>query len=292
MNDFDAIDALLNVKDKQTGQFPWETALGHDHSAAEDAVRAIYEALKLAPPRIAWASSPASMWRAVQILKGYAHKHAFVDSMLPPDYRDVQGAPRIESEAQRSVLLAILDTDVMTSTGAALKGMITPRWGRYDGDAPHSRVIVDINQLIASQEEGGIRRQALATKGFASRQARFHENIVCPALYPESPAGLTRHCFSLLPYARVCWLCMPPEYVRTDAEGHLHAIGEPAARWSDGFELWRNREEELRLEAERRRPILTADGARRLTAATGVDYKAGDVVPEMTDEEEATDATE
>jgi len=237
------MDALMDLTDKQTGQFPWETRLGHDHAAAEDDVRALYELLRLAPPRLAWANSPAAMWGAVQILKGYAHKHEFIDSLVPRN-------SGIEAEAKRSVLQAILDTDVLTSTGAALKGMITQRWGRYDSDAPYSRAIVDINRMIASQEESGYIRKAAAGNSFVSRNARFHENVISPALYPECPRRIARHTFSLLPYARACWLCMPPEYVRTDAEGYLHCSGAPAARWSDGFELWRNREEELRLEAE------------------------------------------
>jgi hypothetical protein len=271
------MDAFMQLTDKQTGRFPWETRLGHDHSAAEDAVLALYEGLLLPRPRIAWASSPAAMWRAVQILKGYAHKFEFIDALVPKN-------AGIEAEAKRTVLSAILDTDLLTSTGAALKGMIGWRNRTYPH---HYRAIDDIAGIIGAQEEAGIHREAAQGNKFVSRQPRYHMNVIYPALC-EAPLDIVRNVFSMLPYMRVCWLSMPPEFVKVDAEGHLHCDTGPAARWSDGFEIHRNREEELRLEAERTKR-LEADTA---APARPEGVSAMDMLREAAAEKRLTDGAE
>jgi len=252
----DRVITVITTAQKQTAdgaRWPWEeSVLGHDHTAAEDAVQVLYQNLQIPKPRIAWASSPAAMWRAVQILKGYAHKLEFIDALVPKN-------AGIEAEAKRTVLAAILDTDLLTSTGAALKKMIG--WAEEGGAFRSYWAIHDIARIIGGQEEAGIQREAMQTRGFASRQARYHMNVIYPGLGGNAPLAILRNVFSMLPYMRVCWLSMPPEFVKTDAQGYLHCDSGPAARWSDGFEIFRNREEELRLEAERE---IRLDGRRRL----------------------------
>lgn len=240
-----ALDQIIAADARrQDGRFPWEhSQFGHDAFAAEEDVREMYERLKLAPPVITWADSPASLWRSVCMLRGYAHKHAFITDLVP------MSVNRIEDAARRAMLGAILNTDVLTSTGAALKGMLgwgqgTPIWTWY-------YAIDDAATMIGRQEEMGRYQQAAAGEGHrAMRAARFNEAAVYPGLHHNAPQRLLRNCFCFTPYARAVWLCMPPTVFKTDAAGYLHSSDGPAAEWSDGFQIFRNREEEERLALE------------------------------------------
>lgn len=246
-----ALDQLLAADSRrQDGRFPWEhSQFGHDHFAAEEDVRELYDRLKIAQPVISWADSPASLWRAVSMLRTYANKHTLIGSLVPT-------GGGIEAAAMRAMLGAILNTDVMTSTGAAIKGMlgwINSREWRY-------AAIDDAADLIGKQEEAGHYQQAVATKSLVSRRARYHEAAVYPALYKDAPQRLTRNCFCFTPYARAVWLCMPPMVFKTDEAGYLHSDDGPAAEWSDGFQIFRNREEEERLAIEAAKPKQLTDG--------------------------------
>ncbi len=246
MTDFNlnALDRVLAADGRRNDDnlFPWQQSqFGHDAFAAEEDIREIYEALRLPPPAISWADSPASLWRAVSMLRTFPHKHALITDLVP------MSVNRIEDAAKRAMLGAILKTDVMTSTGAALRGMIrwTNRqaWERY-------RAIADTAALILTQEEmGRVQRAAVGDKR-AGSAARYHEAAIYPALHADAPQRLTRNCFCFTPYARAVWLCMPPTVFKTDAAGHLHCDSGPAAAWSDGFEIYRNREEEDRMALE------------------------------------------
>jgi hypothetical protein len=260
-----ALDRVLAADARrQDGRFPWENSqFGHDHFAAEEDVRELYDRLKLAQPVISWADSPASLWRAVSMLRTYANKHDLIGSLVP------MSVNRIEDAARRAMLGAILNTDVLTSTGAVLRGML----GWTSSGAWKYPAIEDAARMMLSQEEMG--HVANAGKGFVSRSARYHEAAVYPALYGDAPSRLTRNCFCFTPYARAVWLCMPPTVFKTDADGHLHSDDGPAAEWRDGFQIFRNREEEERLALE------TAENQKQLTDGTEEKRPAGPTAMEM-----------
>lgn len=246
--DLNSLDQILaaDARRRTEGRFPWEhSQFGHDHFAAEEDIREMYERLKIAQPVISWADSPASLWRAVSMLRTYANKHELVTDLVP------MSVNRIEDAARRAMLGAILNTDVMTSTGAALRGMLG--WNYEPTLYP---AIWDAKMLIIQQEEGGHVEKAIATRSFVSRSARYYEAAIYPALSDNAPHRLKRNCFCFTPYARAVWLCMPPTIFKTDEAGHLHASDGPAAEWSDGFRIFRNREEEERLKLEDNRQLL------------------------------------
>jgi hypothetical protein len=42
----------------------------------------------------------------------------------------------------------------------------------------------------------------------------------------------------IFPFEGICIVCDRPSTVRWDSEGRIHADGNPAVRFDDGFEVW------------------------------------------------------
>jgi hypothetical protein len=227
--DNDSFFALLDDLDRDNlsrtkGDFPWENqAYGQDCGAAEDAVRAFYDHLKLPKPRIAWASSPASLWRAVTMLRGYAMKAQFVDALVPKN-------GGVEEEAKRTLLNAILDTDLLTSTGAPLASILC--WNHWKTPPRVYKAIDDVDRLLT----------AAARFGQPQRAATFSDAVLYPLLYSEGHSKLAANAFCILPYAKVCWLCLPPMFLKTDFNGRLHCDYGLAIAWADGYAINRVQE--------------------------------------------------
>lgn len=50
--------------------------------------------------------------------------------------------------------------------------------------------------------------------------------------------SLVEHCGWLFPYEKICVVCDRPIQLAFDNEGHLHAEGEPALQFTDGFSVY------------------------------------------------------
>ena len=207
--------------------FPW-TGVGEDRWAAQEAVTTLYASLQLPKPRIAWAPSPKSLHVASRMLRTVQAGTAYsmVQSLVP------QGPDRIEREARVALLAAMLDPDVTTQSGGLLIGSFEGVFGRPQSAPP---AILQMRELLQFSEQG-----APGT----SSPARFMEQCMWPSLYPglQTPrlAVLSRQAMLIMPFAKICWLCRPPVYVRLDGTGGLHCDSGPAAEWSDGFAIWYN----------------------------------------------------
>jgi hypothetical protein len=208
---------------KREAQFPWEQRpYGEDRWAAEQEMREHYAKLNFAAPKMSWASSPAALWSAISMLKTFPHKHAMIDTLIP-----ARGLVSVEGEAKRTMLAAILDDALLTSMGAPVAPLL--RWELWPGGV--HQAIHDADRLIT--------RAARASDALSRSKnpAGWSDACLYPLLHPAGMGPLAANAFCVLPYLRVCWLCLPPLCVKTDPHGHLHCEDGPAIRWADGFEL-------------------------------------------------------
>lgn len=262
---FEMLDeAELERLDRTKGNFPWEQRLhGEDRWAAEERIREIYAALKLAPPKMSWSSSPAALWSAISMLKTFGMKQALIDTLVP-----AKGLVSIEGEAKRSLLSAILNDDLLVNMGAPIAPML--RWSLWNSPPRSHQAIHDADKLITHAARAS---DALSRSG---SPAGWSNAVIYPVMHSEGSGHLAANAFCILPYAKVVWFCLPPMYVKTDPHGNLHCEDGPAIRWADGYELFKvyepppdPDEERLRLEAEFGRPNPDNPTVKLLNEAVG-----------------------
>lgn len=239
--DFDLIDALVHHRNQP--RFPWSGAT-EDRWAAQDAIVTLYAALQLPKPRMVWCPSPAAMFRASRMLRTVQHGTAYsmCQALVPA------GGDSIDREARISLLAALIDPDVSTQSGGLLINMIQNIFGRPGTSEVYSLAcLLDIKARLQFQEQDPSGTVA---------PARFSEQTLWPVFYPGFNVPrlnpLMRQALIIMPFAKLCWLCRPPLFVKTDEFGYLHCATGPAAEWSDGFQVFCDRtppEENAKLKA-------------------------------------------
>lgn len=245
---FNLIDALVHHRD--VPYFPW-SGVSEDRWAAQDAVVTLYAALQLPKPRMAWCPSPAAMFRASRMLRTIQHGTAYqmVQSLVPMD------GDRIEREARVSLLAAMIDQDVVTQSGGLLIGMIQGVFGK---NVYNIEALCDLKNRIQFKDQDPSGSVA---------PARFSEQCLWPVFYPGFHVPrldpLQRQALIIMPFAKLCWLCRPPLFVKTDEFGYLHCATGPAAEWSDGFQVFCDRtppEEREKLKAAEMLALPAGEG--------------------------------
>lgn len=228
LNDDEFFKLLLDgdaaQRNRSKGDFPWDQrTFGEDRFAAEEKVREVYASLKLNPPKVAWATSPAAMWSAVTMLKQFAMKQRLVDSLVP-------AGGGVETESKRALLSAIIDSDLTVSMGAPVARLFG--WKRWECPPRVHRAIREADRIIthASRASAALARSPGTAAGYS-------DAVLYPVLHAEGIGSLAANAFCILPYARICWFCLPPLYVKTNPEGHLHSEDGPAIAWADGYSL-------------------------------------------------------
>ena len=229
--------------------YPW-TGVTEDRWAAQEAVVTLYSALQLPKPRMAWCPSPAAMHKASRMLRTVQAGTAYqmVQALVP-----VEG-DRIEREARVSLLAAMLDPDVTTQSGGLLIGMIQGVFGNQYDQFP---ALSDLRYILRFKE---------ADPSGSWAPASFAEQALWPSFFPAFAAprlsALQRQALIIMPFAKLCWLCRPPEFIRTNEFGRLHCATGPAAEWSDGFQVFCDRtppEEREKLKAGETLALPTGD---------------------------------
>jgi hypothetical protein len=228
--DFDKISALIH---RPVVSFPWD-GVSEDRWSCNDAIYTLYSSLQLAKPRIAWAPSPRSLFRATRMLREIqaGTAWAMVQALVPRDPNT------IEREARIALLTAMIDPDVTTQSGGLLTSMIWSVFGKSDHH--FYPVIYQIANLLRFRDEKKI--------GDMSTPATFAEQSLYPGLYSAFMAPrlnpISRQAILICPFARLCWLSRPPIYVRTDEFERLHCVDGPAVEWTDGFRIYVRQEED------------------------------------------------
>lgn len=220
-----------------TSMIPWQD-VSEDRYAAQEAVITLYAALQIPKPRFAWCPSPATMHRASRMLRTVQHGTAYsmVQSLVPynPDV--------IDRESRVALLTAMIDPDVSTQSGGLLINLIASVFGKGD-DWPVT--VADMRHLIKFAEKDPSGTVAPAT---------FTEQAMYPALYPglSTPrlSALQRQTTCIIPFTKLCWLCLPPKFVRFNEVGLLHCVDGPAAEWRDGYQIFVDRTPKDALPAE------------------------------------------
>lgn len=218
----------LSYIDSRQPLLPWEKVT-EDRWAAQEAVITLYASLQLTKPRMAWCPSPKTMHAASRMLRTIQHgtAHSMVQSLVPT------GGDQIERETRVSLLTAMLDPDVTTQSGGLLIRMLEDVFGKAES---YPRAVADLRQLLRFRE---------SDPSGTVNPATFHEQAFYPSIYPGLAVprlrALQSQAFIILPFAKLCWLCRPPVEIHVNEFGQLHRNGGPAARWSDGFEVFCDR---------------------------------------------------
>jgi len=225
----DKIDALIHLNSPRS-RLPWE-GITEDRWAAQESVTTLYASLQIPKPRFAWCPSPKTMHVASRMLRKvqYGTAYSMVQSLVPRD------GDHINREARVSLLTAMLDPDVTTQSGGLLIRMIEDVFGKPES-TESAPAIIDLRRFLRFREEDPSGTVAPAT---------FYEQAFYPALYPGLAVprlrALQSQALIILPFVKLCWLCRPPVEIHTNEFGQLHRAGGPAARWSDGFEVFCDR---------------------------------------------------
>jgi hypothetical protein len=239
---FDQIEAIVLRKPEPA--YPWSYT-SEDRWAAQEAVKILYASLQLAMPRFAWAPSPASMYKATRMMRTIQAGGAYnmVQALIPAGDID-----RIEREARVALLAAMIDPDVTTQSGGLIINMIA---GVFGGPGNSIPALADLRKAIYIQPE----KDPSGTRAGAS----FNEQCLWPSFYPGFTvprlSAIQRQAIIIMPFTKICWLCRPPVYIKTDGYERLHCADGPAAEWADGFKVWCDRtpeEEKVKLEAGER----------------------------------------
>lgn len=227
---------------------PWEHIM-EDRWAAQEAVKVLYAALSLAPPRMAWCESPKGLFLATRRLRSVQHQtaQALVTSIIPP------GTDGVEYKANVSLLTAMIDPDLVVQSGGLMIQSFQSVFGRADRFDPILRQLRALFRFKATDPSG------------SWAPAQFAEQCMWPADYSTFDVPRLRplqtQALLLIPFAKICWFCRPPTILRTDG-GQLWCEDGPVAAWSDGFTVYRNKE----LEGEA--PVTSEmNGARELVQA-------------------------
>lgn len=239
------LEAILKLSPPKRSWLPWEN-VSEDRYAAQESVTTLYASLQLPKPRMAWAPSPASMHAASRMLRtiqaGTAHQ--MVQALVP---KDGQGVDR---EARVALLTMMIDPDVSTQSGGLLIGMIQGVFGKQT--VGEYQALDDLRDVMRFEEKdpSGTRAPAM-----------FKEQCLWPCFYPAFTAprlyALRVQAVIIMPFAKLCWLCRPPLYIKTNYEGRLHCAEGPAAEWPDGFKVWYDRtpQEERNKQLKRSEPL-------------------------------------
>jgi hypothetical protein len=183
----------------------------------EDAIRRIYERLKLKPPHFAWAPSPASMYIAINMLRAIqsGQRHKFIEGLVLADDPVAQ--------AKRTLLDAIIDRQVTTTTGQAIKPMLGWR----------SREKMWMSDLVGFLGQHRFRDQTVGYRPLpnAAPGPNVNEVTVYPDNYIECIGPLVQ-ILSFVPYVHIAWICRPPIEARLYDDGHLQIM-----RFADGYEI-------------------------------------------------------
>ena len=241
---------LAIQKPKQRPQgLPWKDRV-HDHIMAQDAILGIYLACGLNPPRFAWATSPKAMYLASRMLRQVqaGSAQAMISSLIPST-RGVRGDVT-EIEAKRTLLTAMLDPNITTQSGAPMRATMEGRYGKPDHYPP------------AVDDLRGILRFTDVNAPGTSTPATYREQVIYPALYWDAAWWpVAAQAVAIMPFVKVCFLALPPEWTYVDLSGHLHCEDGPAMEWLDGFAVNVDRSKD-----ERERALMDT---RRLQFASG-----------------------
>jgi hypothetical protein len=227
--DYPSLEDIAAITRKPAPMFPWSYAT-EDRWAAQEAVMTLYASLQLPKPRFAWCPSPAAMHAASRMLRTVQAGSAYnmVQALVPQD------GNKIEREARVSLLAAMIDPDVTTQSGGLIINMIAGVFGRPSGGP--SQALSDLRDLLRFEEKDPSGTVA---------PARFREQSLWPSFYPGFSvprlSALQRQALIIMPFTKLCWLCRPPDFLLTDSYDRLHAVGGPAAQWSDGFAIYCDR---------------------------------------------------
>lgn len=225
--DFDNIQSVIQLRPKPA--YPWSYT-DEDRWAAQEAVKILYASLQLAMPRFAWAPSPGAMHKASRMLRTIqaGTSYQMVQALVPMGQMD-----RIEREARVALLAALIDPDVSTQSGGLIINMIS---GVFGGVGNPPIALWDLRQQLKFPESDPSRTTAPPS---------FMDQSLWPAFYPgfgvQRLSALQRQAIIIMPFTKVCWLCRPPIYIRTDEYGRLHCADGPAAEWGDSFKVWCDR---------------------------------------------------
>ena len=217
MDENDLVESLVEFerqrfRNLQWSKIPWtdltRAELSYDQYTTEEQVRTWYSRLSLKPPRFAWAPSPAAMFTAINMLRTVqmGTRNSFIEAIVPLE--DPQSA------ARRTVLEAIIDRNVTTTMGGAVKNLLNWR---------------DVGDLICLRDAIRVLgKHALHT--MAATTVNVNESTIYPANHHECIGSLQHTTFCFAPYVHVCWFAKPPIKTRIYDDGHLELL-----RWSDGY---------------------------------------------------------
>jgi hypothetical protein len=205
----------------QWATIPWtdltQAELSYDQYTTEEQVKLWYGRLSLKPPRFAWAPSPAAMFTAINMLRTVqmGTRNSFIEAIVPLD--DPQSA------ARRTVLEAIIDRNVTTTMGGAVKNLLN--W-RDVGD------LICLRDAIRELGHHHLHNMNAGPVPYGHTAPNVNESTIYPANHNECIGSLQHTTFCFAPYVHVCWFAKPPIETKIYDDGHLELL-----RWSDGYQI-------------------------------------------------------
>lgn len=200
-----------------------------DRDAAEQAVRLLYAAAGLAPPKIVWSPSPVALardWKVRRHSAGTGVRSTVFDT---PAHRILGTLRRADGtlsasgssslselssllahEGQRAPVGALARVRMLVNLLRAVTGRRTWQSFRAVGISPY-----DYAWLLAA---------GLPARLSGDQAARCH-----------ALAALVANCGWVVPYQEICWLSERPVTLSLDDRGRLHCKDGPALAYSDGW---------------------------------------------------------
>lgn len=197
--------------------WPWQ-GVSEDREVVHDALTAIYAKLGYPRPRFNWARSPFAMFGAMQYLRQMQtqQRQVVVREIM-------RGGNALEAEVRATFLEGILERDLTVSLGACLSSTILP--GK------------EKQPIVLDELAEGLRRRFTPAPDGKPLPAGWKDWVLYPMKRPFNYA-LRTQTYCLFAFMRCVWICRPPQFIRTDDDGHLHCADGPAARWEDGYEVF------------------------------------------------------
>ena len=201
--------------------YPWYNAGKLDRWSCEEQIASLYQTVGVKRPQIAWTKSPMSMFTAHHFMREFQTKtrQTMVEALIP--FTDA-----IETDAKRAFMEAMLDRDRTVSVGASMKTLF--RWDRHH----------QFDNLFRSIEALPSMHGQFQTSHKVSTPATIFDGMMFPGGYCNCIGPLGSSVYAIMPFVKLCWVCMAPLITRQHEAGFLHCGDGPAMEFADGFRVF------------------------------------------------------
>ena len=197
-----------------------------DRKKAASAVKAIYAALDKAEPEIVFCDSPDRAWKnGAGRYQNNLELEIFIDLLIPIN-------KELLIKLKKGLYLQLI-RKMLNRQGREIIEQMVNQLSENVESAPAEQ-IVKVHDFVKS---------FICSPDLTANLSiiDFCNSVLNCEVYPQKwklSQSLIAECGAIVPCEKICLLCDRPRALRFDEEQRLHAEGEPAIEFADGFSVY------------------------------------------------------